>query len=303
MEAIRTFWKPYIYEVLLRHFPIALALREKKQFEKKCSEIVACTDNAKIPRHKDAGKIVDNVQIMHNGLKVSLDCYSSEINRGIMTSLFQVNKGVHEPSEEYAFQTLLENIKDGSTIVELGSWWAFYSMWFCTKVRNYKAYLVEAEAPRLDAGRKNFELNGLVGDFSQYFVGETSGTWNETKRSLMKGTYQVETSLPQICVDDFVKLKKISFIHILHADIQGAEVEMLRGAKETFAADKIGYVCISTHSDQLHRECLDILKDYNFKILCDVDVTHCAHTDGFIVGRASSFAGPDKIEIDVKRNP
>ena len=45
------------------------------------------------------------------------------------------NKGVHEPQEEKAFLEVLNYVEKGSTMIELGSYWGFYSLWFNKKIK------------------------------------------------------------------------------------------------------------------------------------------------------------------------
>ncbi len=219
MSVIQTFWKPYIYEMILKTFPAVLARREKRWLDKKFVDVRNCPDNASIPRHPQAGQIVDNYQVMHNGLKIVVDSYSSEVNRNLLTALFKDNKGVHEPAEEYAFQEILKTMPEEATMLELGSFWAFYSMWFCSQVKKPHAYMIEPDPERLENGRKNFVLNGFSGNFFNYFIGKTTGQWQEPRRSLFRGTYYVESKTRQINIDDFMKENKIEFIDILHSDI------------------------------------------------------------------------------------
>ena len=121
MRSVQAFWKPYIYEKLLAVFPQILVWREEKFFRGKMAEIIACGDNGKIPRHPDAGKVIDGRQVMHNGLKILQDCYHTTTSKTFMTDLLTKNKGVHEPAEEYAFSVLLSTMPEAATIVELGS--------------------------------------------------------------------------------------------------------------------------------------------------------------------------------------
>ncbi|MGE4132952.1 MAG: FkbM family methyltransferase [Bdellovibrionales bacterium] len=297
MGAIQEFWKPFVYEQILKVCPQVLTKRETKWLKEKHEQILKCADNKKIPRHPEAGHVSGDFQIMHNGLKIFTGCYSTPTNRGMMTHLFEVNKGVHEPSEEFAFQVILETIPSNATIVELGSWWAFYSMWFKSKVANAEAYMVEPEADRLEDGKKNFALNGFQGHFYQYFVGASSGPWTKKKLTLA-GIKDVETNQKMICIDDFVAQNGIKFIDILHADIQGAEADMLDGAKKTISNRLVRYWVISTHSDQLHQDCIKKLEQSNYKVLCEADVSKSMHVDGFIVARAQELPGPDKIQIE-----
>lgn len=295
MRTVETFWKPYIYETLLQFCAPILVWREGRYLDRKFADIIACPDNAHIPRHPDAGKVSAKHQIMHNGLKVLLNCYDGPTNKGRLAELFAKNKGVHEPSEELAFQVLLETLPESATMLELGAWWSFYSMWFSSRIKNPKTYMIEPDRDHLEIGKKNFALNGFKGEFFNYFIGATSGFWKETKRTLLRGVFEVETTVPQICVDDFVDKNQIKFLDILHSDIQGAELDMLKGAERLIDRRGVRYFCISTHSDTLHQQCMDFLKAKNYVILCEADVTHSPHIDGYFVARAKEMRGPDSI--------
>jgi len=92
--------------------------------------------NQRIPRVDRAGEIVDGYLITHNGLLVTPS------DPGYV-QLLTSNTGCHEPQEEYLFQQVLEQIPGGGTILELGDFWAFYSMRFAKEVQNANCYLVE----------------------------------------------------------------------------------------------------------------------------------------------------------------
>ncbi len=94
-----------------------------------------------------------------------------------------------------------------------------------------------------------------------------------------------------------MKENKIEFIDILHSDIQGAEVDMLLGATQALMNRKIHYICLSTHSDELHRDCLKIIQEHNFEILCEADLTHAMHVDGFLIARAKEMPGLGPLKV------
>ena len=100
-----------------------------------------------------------------------------------------------------------------------------------------------------------------------------------------------------IGIDDFVSERGIDFIHMLHSDIQGFEYEMLLGAKKTFAENKVGFVFISTHSNEIHYQCLQYLKDAGFIILASADLEQTFSEDGLIAARSKSFTGIDHVAI------
>ena len=245
------------------------------------NNVLSSPDNQFIPKVHDAGKIVRGKQIMHNGLLIHLGSYyGPEYSKMLLLS-----KGVHEPQEERVFLEVLKTIPSGAIMVEMGAFWSFYSMWFQKEISKSVNYLIEPDSFNLGQGKRNFQLNHMKGQFIQAFVGSKSS-------SDENGT--------TICVDDLVSKHSIPFIHMLHSDIQGYEYEMLLGAETTFRENKIGYVFISTHSNELHYKCMDYLLGKNFIIIASADLDETFSEDGLIAARAPYFEGVDAIRISKK---
>jgi hypothetical protein len=99
-----------------------------------------------------------------------------------------------------------------------------------------------------------------------------------------------------------MKQKRIDFIDILHSDIQGYESDMLNSLRKELREKKIGYLFISTHSDQLHSESLRILIENDYIIVCHSDLKNSFSYDGLIVAKSSVYPGIDKIDISLKQN-
>jgi hypothetical protein len=271
-ERLRQFWH-YRQEVREGARAGNFALRRKI--------VCAAEDNARIPRMEDAGKVVDGALIMHNGLHVLPDSYCG----AGMTDLLRENKGVHEPQEELAFAEVLSRLRQrGSTsytMVELGANWAFYSLWFQTALPGAACCCVEPDAETLDAGRRNFRMNGRQADFTQAFVGA-------------KASHEPDRIVRTVSVDSLVREKKITHVDILHSDIQGYELEMLAGAQESFSRRMVDYIFISTHRHFLHYRCLEVLERAGFRILAEVDMMGTVSVDGVIVA-ARTDLGPIPI--------
>lgn len=239
-------------------------------------------DNAKIQRVEGAGTIKRGVQLMHNGLKIALGSYyGPEVSR----MLYQ-NKGVHEPQEEYAFQYVLDVLKSQKkqnyTMLELGSFWAFYSMWFKKDLSTTTNIMVEPESFNIGCGLRNFNLNGFTGTFINSFVSHSK---------------QNEASQSFVSVDSIFYDYNLNYIDIVHCDIQGYETDMLSGAVDTMRKNKIGYFFISTHSNDLHAHCINTLQLNNYLILASANMEETYSFDGLIVARHSSIDGPTKIHI------
>jgi Methyltransferase FkbM domain len=204
-------------------------------------EIVSDPLNLLIERDARSGLVEGDLVYLHNGNQVAfrgpLAYYDG------FSDILIINRGVHEPLEEYAFQQLMKIIPDRPSMIELGAYWGHYSMWLKRARPLATTILVEPEEANLIVGRSNFARNGYQGEFIQAFVG--SGHFG---------------------IDSFLDERKKSHLDILHSDIQGFEIEMLSGASQTLKAKKIDFVFISTHSQDGHDVVLSKLRAHGYRI-------------------------------------
>lgn len=243
----------------------------------RCREVCADPNNKYIPRVRDAGRIIDRNLIMHNGIKVKMGQFA--YYGDFANTVLKTNKGVHEPQEERMFMEVLKFMPKGATIIELGAYWGFYSMWFKKEVKNAHCYMIEPEEKFIACGKENFKLNNMTGTFIKGKVGDDG-----------------------IKIDNFIKEKGIDIVHILHSDIQGSELNMLKSCKEAILKNKIWYFFISTHSQQLHYDCMSFLKDNGYLIIASADFdfgTYCC--DGVLVARLKKIKGLNPVEISLRR--
>ena len=257
-------------------FPRAHPLDNLARFR----EIISDPLNLLIERVPEAGYVQDGFVVLHNGIKVpvsGVDAYYGEFS-----SVFIVNRGVHEPLEEYIFQELLKVIPSKAKMIELGAYWGHYSMWLKKIKPCSTVLLVEPDLNNLNVGKANFNRNGLDGVFINSFVG--SG---------------------QFEVDEFIHKENINKIDILHCDIQGYEIEMLESSHFCLKNGLVDYIFISTHSQDLHNRVLEIIKKYNYRIeiSCGYD-EETTSFDGFIFASNSilkslfaEFKSMGRIEI------
>lgn len=250
-------------------------------WRKRVAEAIECPDNQHIARVDFAGQVRGGKQTMHNGLKIYLGSYyGPEI-----AQLLLKNKGVHEPQEERVFQEVLPSLKPGATMIELGCFWSFYSMWFQSVIPNSKNFMVEPDDFNLGCGKRNFKLNKMDGDFTLAFVGKKSETGD---------------SVPTICVDDYVETKNIDYVDLLHCDIQGFEYDMLHGAEKTIDGQRVGFIFISTHSNEVHQQCLEFLESKQFFVIANYDLDDSYSQDGLIAAHAPHVNWNKVIPIALK---
>ena len=240
--------------------------------------VKSCPDNAKIKIADNAGALFSDYQLMHNGLKITPGSYYDYGN----TVLLRENKGVHEPQEEYVFQEVLKILPPNAVMMELGSFWAFYSMWFLSALPLAKAFMVEPDPHKMNFGKLNFKLNNLKGIFDLGFISDH---------------HQLKTSIPTLSVDYLVEKHGIDFLDVLHCDIQGYELKMLHGANSVLKKKKVGFVFISTHSNQLHNDCEKYLQTIGYSIICSADLDETYSWDGLIIAQAPAYLSTMKIEI------
>lgn len=221
-------------------------------------EIISDPLNLLIEKHPLAGFVRNNMVFLHNGNRVPVEGPGSYY--GGFSQILIFNRGVHEPLEEYAFQELIKVLPESPSMLELGAYWGHYSMWLKKRRPAASVILVEPEMQHIQAGITNFRINHIKGEFIQDFVG--------------KGHF---------AVDAYLQAKGIAKLDILHADIQGFEVEMLDDCTQSLQQQRIDYVFISTHSQQLHNEVLRRLKLFNYRIEISSDFDHqTTSLDGFI---------------------
>jgi len=250
----------------------------KKRIEDTCN----CIDNQDIPRSENAGIIKGNYQIMHNDIKIMLGSY---YGFGY-SKLIEKNKGVHEPQEEKVFQEVLKCLPENSTMIELGSYWAFYSIWFNKEIKNANSYLIEPDPLSLIKGKINFKINNCKGHFFNAFVGE-------------KYTKNLNNA-PTYCIDDFIEKHKIQHVNILHSDIQGFELDMLKGARKSIKRRLIDYLFISTHSNELHQNCTLFLLEHGYEIIASADLDQSYSVDGLLVAKLLDIKENNEINISKK---
>ena len=231
---------------------------EADDFLGRFREIVSDPLNLLIKRHPLAGYVQENFVYLHNGHKVPLSGPYSYY--GDFSEILVINRGVHEPLEEFVFQELLKVLPKSPVMLELGAYWGHYSMWLKLLRPRATTYLVEPDETNLKTGMYNFDQHGYKGNFIQAVVG--------------KGQFEV---------DAFIKNKRLSKLHILHADIQGHEIEMLDGCFGALHEKSIDYIFISTHSQEIHNEVINKLNflEYRIEVSSDVDIETTSF-DGFV---------------------
>jgi len=229
-------------------------------------EIVSDPLNLFVRRTANAGFTDGPLVYLHNGLKVPISGANSYY--GDFSSIFVINRGVHEPLEEFIFQEVLDLMPRAPVMLELGAYWGHYSMWLKHCRPDADVHLVEPDPNNLRVGIENFDLNGLSGTFYEARVGNDG-----------------------FKVDDHLRESSIPKLDILHADIQGYEVQMLQACKESLGQCRIDYVFVSTHSEEYHSDSIALLAASNYRIEVESDFEDGTTSfDGFVFASSPRVA-------------
>ena len=218
--------------------PIAFSSAERIAMGSRCS------DCDSIPKVADAGKTMfdadgQHIQLMHNGLRVVANGYCGEW----MTDLIRICNGHHEPQEERLFHEVVERLPIDATMIELGGYWSYYSLWFLKDRPARRAIVIEPDPTHLAIGVANAKLNRLSPKFKHGFVGAI-----QAKKSSFLSETSGELQLPCFSVEGLFKEGGWEKVSLLHCDIQGCETEILDSCRAFFMSGKIDWIFVSTHS-------------------------------------------------------
>ena len=98
-------------------------------------------------------------------------------------------------------------------MVEVGAYWAHYSLWYARRFPDARTHMVEPHAPFLAVGRRNFALNNnAAGVFTAAGVGP--------------GGFDLM---------EYGIAHHVAEWGVVHADVQGAELYLLQTAAPLFA--------------------------------------------------------------------
>jgi FkbM family methyltransferase len=269
---------------------------------------VSCNDSNTIPKVPRAGEVFEeeqnSIQLMHNGLRILEGCYYGPW----MTHIIEILKGHHEPQEELAFYEVLNQLKkqpsrwETPTILELGSFWAYYSMWFLSAIPGSRSFGIEPDPVYLEIGKQNFHLNNLKG----VFLNAQVAAENDSKSVFNCESDGQSIIIPALNFPGLVETIGVREIDLVLVDIQGAETPLLTSLAQVLTTSKIRFILISTHDLEIsgspvtHQTALKLLIENGAHIISEHSVSESFSGDGFIL---ASFFDEDKgLSVPISYN-
>jgi FkbM family methyltransferase len=239
---------------------------------------------------------------MHNGIVVEEHCYGGPW----MTEIIRQLRGHHEPQEEVAFNAIVERLRSDTAqpvMVELGSYWAYYSLWLKAAIPGARCICVEPDPRNLEVGRRNFELNGFSGDFVNAAAGSPHGRMMRMRTESDLAMRRVRL----VTLEGLMRENHVERVDVLLSDIQGAEADLLTVAQPLLRAGRVRFLVVSTHHHSIsgdaltHQRCRDILRDCGAHIIVEHSVHESASGDGLIVASTDPRDRDMELEVTLVR--
>ena len=169
-------------------------------------------------------------------------------------------------------------------MIEIGGYWAYYSLWFLRGGDRRRSIVVEPDPANLEVGRRNAALNGLSPEFLAGFMGARPGSSQpfETENSGL-------VDLPCLSVPQLLAERGIDHLSLLHCDAQGAELAVLKSCSELLRHRAIDWIFISTHAHQItgdpltHQRCINLVRGLGGTVVTEHEVHKSFSGDGLIV--------------------
>jgi FkbM family methyltransferase len=270
---------------------------------KRIKMTLTCRDSDGTPKVQHAGQVITengcDYQLMHNGIKV----IHGDDRVAWMSEIIQGLKGHHEPQEEKVFHEIVKRAADDGLMIELGCFWAYYSLWFLKDHPHRKAIGLEPDATHLLTAQKNANINGLSEQIS--FVHGLSSMHSAESMNIQTESGQ-QLQLPGYTLANLLAKAEVARIEIAHCDAQGAESHVVDQMIELGKRGQLRFAIVSTHAYEItgdpltHQTCLQKLQAAGAHIIAEHDVHESYSGDGLI---AASFRSEDQdLTIELSHN-
>ena len=168
--------------------------------------------------------------------------------------------------------TLLKSEQQHFKMVELGSNQAYYSLMFKAMCKWHKKtseiICVEPNDRHMVRGKDHFFMNNLGASFCDYIIGDYELIKKDLDASTLPGgsEFLLVTKKEILTLSQLLEKYNIEQLDVLHMDVDHSERAVLASSEELFKNKKIKTIYISTHREDLHKYCLDFLKECGYKL-------------------------------------
>jgi len=266
---------------------------------------VAVRDTDPIAKVEGAGSVIERdgrrVQVMHNGVLVVADGYYG----AWVTEVIRQLRGHHEPQEELAVHAIVERLREERVMapvaVGLGSYWGYYSLWVAHAIPLAQCLMVEPDPNHLEVGRRNAALNDVAPRLLQAAAGAEHGSMLR----LACESDGVRRRVGVVTLDGLMVDHALERVEVLFCDVQGAELDVLRGVGRALADRRLRFLVLSTHHHSIsgdaltHQRCLEKLAEFDAHVIAEhsVSVSESCSGDGLIVASMDPRDADLRVEV------
>ena len=165
-------------------------------------------------------------------------------------------------NEYNRFRNVLDRItNDDPVMIELGCYWAVWSILFGKKFPNATLILNDMDKLKLNIGRANIILNDL----------ECINYLGKVDR---RGNF----------FSEMISDSNIAKVNLLHMDIQGAELGLSSYLLSKLEEKFIDNIIVATHSTKIHNTILERFSDIpGYEIISNIEYTGGKTGDGEVI--------------------
>lgn len=166
-----------------------------------------------------------------------------------------------------------KSLLPGITVYDIGANVGYYSLMSSVGVgKSGIVYAFEPSPRNIDFFKKHMKLNKVSNvslhevalsdqDGSMYFIDDCDPV---ARRISSSGKIEVKTQT----IDNFLKISEAKAPNLIKIDVEGAELNVLKGARETLI-EHTPTLFVETHdcfTTGVHRDCIDFLEDIGYKV-------------------------------------
>lgn len=191
------------------------------------------------------------------------------------------NINLHEPEEEKIFCRILNGYRGDGVFVDIGAAAGYYCFLARKLNSDIEIHAFNPSRRFVEMMKKNMKLNNIY-DIRIHREAISRAVGRCDIKDGWGGSITNGNSVNRTTIDNFYR-KLGKNIYLIKMDIQGEELNALKGVSESFS--HIKNVIIGTHSGLIHKECLGILGSKGYDIPFESEKVG-NQPDGIIVARA-----------------
>jgi FkbM family methyltransferase len=188
--------------------------------------------------------------------------------------------------QQYAYPLANIEVEDNDVVIDGGACWGDTALYFANKAKNTKVYAFEFVPSNIELFNKNIVLNNNqnIRLIKLALSGESGKSYHLIDAGPSSTFSEKETNssmiIYTISIDDFVEEYKVMKIDFIKLDIEGAELETLKGAINTIKRFKPKLAIALYHNPVDFYEIPDFIKklDLRYKLYLDHFTPNIAET-------------------------